>query len=50
MRIDAIRPDPRVHFGHRLLDHWPLLLGLAIVVVPTLIGLAQESWSTEAGM
>ena len=50
MRIDAISPDPRIHFGHRLLEHWPLLLGLIAVVVPTIIRLAQENWSTEAGM
>ena len=50
MRIDAIKPDPRVHRWHVLLDHWPLLLGLVGVVVPTLIRLAQENWSTEAGM
>ncbi len=30
--------------------HWPLLLGLLIVVIPTIIRLAQEVWSTEAGV
>jgi exosortase len=50
MRIDAITADPRVHFGHRLLTHWPLLLGIAAVLLPSLFRLAQQTWSTEAGM
>lgn len=50
MRIDAITPDPRAHLAQRLTEHWPLLVGLAAVIVPTLIRLAQENWSTEAGM
>jgi exosortase len=50
MRIDTITPAPRAHFAHRLLEHWPLLLGLAVVLIPTVIRLAQQHWSTEAGM
>ena len=50
MRIDAITPAPQVHPLHRLLAHWPLLLGLAAVLIPTVIRLAQQHWSTEAGM
>ncbi len=29
--------------------HWPLVIGLAALVVPSLIRLAEQSWSTEAG-
>ena len=29
--------------------HWPLLVGLLIVAIPTLITLGQQTWSTEAG-
>ena len=29
---------------------WPLAIGLAVLIVPTLIHLAQENWTTEAGI
>lgn len=50
MRVDAISPAGRVDVTQGLLARWPLLIGLAAVLVPTLIRLAQENWSTEAGM
>lgn len=30
--------------------HWPLFLGLAVLLVPTLIAVAAESWTGEAGV
>jgi exosortase len=32
-----------------LLPHWLLWLGLAAIVIPTMMGVARESWSTEQG-
>ena len=29
--------------------HWPVWLGLAVLAVPTLISLGEQSWSTELG-
>ncbi len=29
---------------------WPLALGLAVLIIPTLIVLARENWTTEAGI
>ena len=31
------------------MKHWPLLLGFAVLAVPTVITLGQESWSRESG-
>jgi exosortase len=36
--------DPRP-----LLSHWLLLAGLAAIIIPTMIGVATQSWSTEQG-
>lgn len=33
-----------------LTSHWPLLLGLAALLVPTLIAIATQSWTGEAGV
>jgi exosortase len=32
-----------------LLPHWLLWLGLAAIIIPTMAGVARESWSTEQG-
>lgn len=32
-----------------LRDHWPLFIGIAALTIPTLIRMAQQSWSTDAG-
>lgn len=29
--------------------HWPLLIGLAAIIIPTMVGVASQSWSTEQG-
>lgn len=44
----APRPSWAVPEGLRL--HWPLAIGLAALVVPTLVSLASQAWSTEAAM
>jgi exosortase B len=33
-----------------LMRHWPLVSGLAAVVLPTFVRLAQDVWSTDAGV
>lgn len=33
-----------------LLRYWPQILGLAVVLVPTLLRLGEENWTTEAGV
>ena len=35
--------------GAWLRTHWPLIIGLATLIVPTLLTLARWSWSTESG-
>ncbi len=30
--------------------HWPLAIGLAVLILPTLIALARQNWTTEAGV
>lgn len=32
-----------------LIRYWPLALGVLAVIIPTMIGIARESWSTEQG-
>jgi exosortase len=51
MKIDAITPEPRLVPPVRLrAAHGFLLLGLAGVVVPTLLRLAKEFWTTPEGV
>lgn len=38
--------DPRA----ALVAHWPLWLGIAALLVPTLVTLAQQTWTAEAGV
>jgi len=37
------------HDRRRLLARWPLLLGFAILAVPTLVSLGRQVWTREAG-
>lgn len=30
-------------------DHWPLVLGVLLMAVPTMLRIGQQTWSTEAG-
>jgi hypothetical protein len=39
----------RDDFYALLRDNWFVLVALAAVIVPTLVNLSRESWSTEAG-
>lgn len=44
-------PVPRqLRLPQTLAGHWPLLLGLAVLAVPTLIAIATGSWTGEAGV
>jgi exosortase len=36
-------------FGLRLGDNWPLVLGFAILAIPTLIRLSQQTWTRDFG-
>ncbi|HYZ47751.1 MAG TPA: exosortase V [Sphingomonas sp.] len=48
MMADTARARPRL--APVLGDHWPLLLGLAALTIPTLIAVATESWTGESGV
>ena len=48
MSANALRARSPV--AELLARHWPLLGGLAVLLVPTLIGIATESWTGEAGV
>lgn len=45
MALPASRP-----WSSMLSKHWPLLVGLALVIIPTLGALGAGPWSTEAGV
>ena len=46
----ASRPDYDVsHWRRMAARHWLLLVGLLLVLVPTLVSVARQTWSTEAG-
>ena len=36
--------------GEVLLGHWPLLLGVLVLVVPTMFAVARDSWTGETGV
>ena len=46
MSANALRARSPV--AELLARHWPLLGGLAVLLVPTLIGIATESWTGES--
>ena len=43
-------PVARLDWQALVLRHWPLALGVAVVVIPTLISLARGPWSLESGV
>lgn len=52
--VGLARPQGRLKgappsIGAAAARHWPLLLGLATMVIPTMIRVAHDSWSTEQG-
>ncbi|WP_171130124.1 exosortase V [Sphingomonas sp. ID1715] len=48
MPARALRPQPQ--FLQVLARHWPLLGGIALLLVPTIIAIATQSWTGEAGV
>ncbi|WP_327463794.1 exosortase V [Sphingomonas sp.] len=48
MPARALRPQPLLL--QMLAKHWPLLGGIALLLVPTMIGIATQSWTGEAGV
>lgn len=51
MKIETIAADPRFRAPRALIGSaWPLLIGLAAVSIPTMIRLARDVWTTDAGM
>lgn len=47
--IASNTPTSRLSLPRGLTDHWPLLAGLLVMGIPTLITLGQQVWNTEAG-
>jgi exosortase len=47
--MDAAIPAPAPADGLRLRAIWPLLVGLAAMLIPTIISLGQQVWSKESG-
>lgn len=48
MSARVLRPQPPLL--QMMVRHWPLFVGAAILLVPTMIGIATESWTGEAGV
>jgi exosortase B len=42
--------DTRTILTALLRRHWPVALGISVILIPTFIQLASEIWSTEAGV
>ena len=47
--MEAAVPAPRTPFP-LLAAHWPLAIGLLALLIPTLISLGEQTWSTDAGV
>ena len=43
------QPNPYQALGTWLADTWPLIVGLAVLAIPTAITLGGQTWSTETG-
>ncbi|WP_243450539.1 exosortase V [Sandarakinorhabdus glacialis] len=46
----TIVSQPRVAWRQVTLHHWPLILGVLAMAVPTLVSLARGPWSLESGV
>lgn len=46
----TVTPPPARSWQEVLRAHWPLWLGLALLCIPSLIRLGQESWTTDIGV
>ncbi|MCE7798525.1 exosortase V [Sphingobium sufflavum] len=49
MDANAAAPGKWLPTAPVLVQHWPSLLGLAILAIPTIIALAQSAWQLESG-
>jgi exosortase B len=45
-----IAPAPRSNWQAMAVSHWPLLLGIVTVCIPTLVSMARGPWSLESGV
>jgi exosortase B len=51
MKVDAITADRRLlPTSSFVKERWPLLLGFAALIIPTLVRLARDVWTTDEGM
>jgi exosortase len=48
-RVALAAPAGNAPVARLLAGHWLLLVGLAVVIIPTMIEVAHDSWSTEQG-
>jgi exosortase B len=46
----TLAPAPRTGFQAMAARHWPLLLGIVAVCLPTLVSMARGPWSLESGV
>ena len=50
MEMPARALRPQSPLLQTVTRHWPMLAGLALLLVPTMIGIATQSWTGEAGV
>lgn len=50
MEMPARALRPQTPWLQTVARHWPLLAGLALLLVPTMINIATQSWTGEAGV
>lgn len=50
MEMPARALRPQLPLLQKLSRHWPLVAGLALLLVPTMIAIATQSWTGEAGV
>lgn len=50
MDMSAGALTARAPLGQLLAKHWPLWIGLAVLLVPTMINIGTESWTGETGV
>ena len=46
----AVATRPPASSRTVLAAHWPLVIGILVLVIPTMISLARDAWSTESGV
>ena len=50
MEMPARALRPQQPLLQKFVRHWPLMVGLVLLLVPTMIAIASQSWSGEAGV